>query len=194
MELDPLPRLATWRHVDARDGFEVLFAAETPRGHLLRGQTTAIEDGVSWTVSYRLETDSSWRSSRLDVHATIADGESTLVVEKDEDGWTVNGIVDPTLDGCVDVDLESSAVTNTLPVHRLDLRSGGVHDVPAVFVRADSLRVERLAQTYELRDSATADGGFEVAYSSATFGFAATLRYDTSGLVVEYPGLATRHS
>lgn len=47
----------------------------------------------------------------------------------------------PRLDGCFDVDLESSSMTNTLPVHRLGLAPGAaaehllVVDYPGIAVR-----------------------------------------------------------
>jgi len=57
----------------------------------------------------------------------------------------------------------------------------------AAFVRADDLRVERLEQTYTRLDD-----GVHFAYTSMTFSFACNLAYDTSGLIVDYPGIATR--
>lgn len=83
-------------------------------------------------------------------------------------------------------------MTNALPLHRLDLTVGRGVDVPAVFFRADDLRVERLEQRYTLAEATPDRLLFH--YESATFGFACDLLYDSGGIVVEYPGIATRHT
>jgi hypothetical protein len=102
----------------------------------------------------------------------------------------VDGVPRPDLAGCVDVDLESSLVTNTLPLHRLDLARGETTEVPAAFVRAEDLSVERIEQTYRLVEQTA--GRYVVAYESATFDFTADLVYDAAGLILSYPGLGRR--
>lgn len=191
MELADLPGTAGWVHEGARAGFEVLFVSRLGSGRLLRGHTTAVEDGVAWSVGYRIELDDRWRTLRVEARTATAAGDGRRTLERDgDDRWTVDGAPRPELDGCVDVDFESSAVTNTLPVHRLALRPGERRSVPAAFVRADDLRVERLEQDYALRGR-DADR-IEVDYASSTFDFSCTLTYDASGLIVAYPGIARR--
>ena len=63
--------------------------------------------------------------------------------------------------------------------------------MPAAFVRSD-LRVERLEQRYTLIEAGPERLLFQ--YESSTFEFACELRYDRAGLVVEYPGIATRQA
>ncbi len=162
--------------------------ARTPRGHRLAGHTTAVDGGTSWSVGYVVDVDDEWRTLRAEVSVLAVGGtRRTRLERRPDDTWLVEGSRAPWLDGCVDVDLESSAVTNTLPVHRLPLPRGRTADVPAAFVRADDLRVERLEQTYARLDRAG-----EVAYTSSTFDVACTLTYDDAGLVLDYPGIAAR--
>jgi uncharacterized protein len=104
--------------------------------------------------------------------------------------WLINGAPAPDLNGCMDVDLESSAMTNTLPVHRLDLPSGAQAVAPAAYVRALDLTVERLEQTYLRITDQGAHHRYN--YSSQAFGFTSGLVYDESGLVIDYPGIARR--
>jgi uncharacterized protein len=118
-------------------------------------------------------------------------GAVTVALEADgRGGWTVNGAPAPRLDGCLDVDLEASAVTNAFPIRRLGLRAGERADAPAAYVRAPDLRVERLEQSYG-RDE-DEDGLARYRYSAPAFGVAAVLVFDADGLVVDYPGLAVR--
>jgi uncharacterized protein len=179
----PLPPFAAWRFVDAVDGFEVVYP--TPRR--LRGHTSAVEEGRPYAVAYDISLDDRWRTREVRVTSDTVDGpRSTVLVADGEGHWTVDGMPAPRLDGLLDVDLEASACTNTLPVHRLPLPAGEVVTAPAVYVRAMDLSVTRLDQTYRRIGDRTYD------YTSEGGAFRAVLRYDESGLIVDYPGIAAR--
>jgi hypothetical protein len=112
----------------------------------------------------------------------------------------VNGVAAPQLTGCLDVDLESSAFTNALPVHRLALSVGQEADAPAAWVRAADLSVERLEQRYA-REANEGDRQ-RYHYTSPAFEglgprvsgelFETELVYDQAGLVIDYPGITVR--
>jgi hypothetical protein len=185
------PAGASWNHVGARAGFEVAFFHEVSAGHRLAGHTTALESSALWSVGYDVTVDHSWRTVTVHASNLTAVGEQRLTLVRDAVGsWAVNGESRPEFAGCFDVDFESSAATNTLPLHRHEFVEGVSVDVPAVFVRADDLRVERLEQRYTLIEAVPERLLFH--YESPTFEFACDLRYDRAGLVVEYPGIATR--
>jgi hypothetical protein len=191
MRLSTPATAASWIHRDARAGFEVAFVSETSTGHRLTGHTTANESNRPWSVGYEVETDSAWRTLTVAASNLTEAGTRALSMTRTTgDRWTVNGEPRHDLDGCVDVDFESSAVTNTLPIHRLDFTAGVVVDAPTAFVRAEDLRVERIEQTYTLIERAAERLRFH--YESPTFDFSCELEYDLGGLVVEYPGIATR--
>ena len=189
-----LPSFATFQHSGVRDGFEVVcfrHPQSTGDGYLLEGGTTAIEDGTPWSIQYRIEVDEHWRTTRVEAVGISPLGHHALHAERDEGRWRINGTARPDLDGCVDIDFESSVVTNTLAIHRLDLSATTPHDVPAAFVRADDLRVERVEQTYVCTDRA--EGRVTFDYTSSTFNFACQLVFDGSGIVIDYPGIGRRH-
>jgi hypothetical protein len=77
-----------------------------------------------------------------------------------------------------------------MPVHRLALEVGARSPAPAAYVRAVDGRVERLEQDYRR----VADDGphHRYEYDSPAFDFHCELVYDASGLVLEYPEIATR--
>jgi hypothetical protein len=186
-----LPPTAAWRHIGARDGFEVVFLAAAPGGHRLEGHVAAVEQGQAWAVTYLIEVDGGWatRRARVTTHSPAGRFERTL--EADGAGaWRVEGAPAALLDGCLDVDLEASACTNALPVHRLRLGVGEVADAPAAYLRAVDLAVERLEQRYEQLPDEGA--GRRFAYAAPRFDYADRLTYDAHGLVLDYPGLATR--
>ena len=147
--MSALPTTAAWRHHEARDGFEVVFLREEDDGYLVEGHTAAVEDDVAWAVSYRIWLDHSWMTRRAVVSGQTAEAGHETVLESDGHGtWHVDGIHAEHLDGCLDVDLESSALTNAFPVRRLGLAVDERADAPAAYVRAIDLAVERLEQRY----------------------------------------------
>jgi hypothetical protein len=90
----------------------------------------------------------------------------------------------------MDVDLESSAMTNALPVHRLRLAVGAGAGAPAAYVHAASLNVDRLEQAYLRITDDSARQRYD--YAAPAFDFTSRLGYDRSGLVLDYPGIAVR--
>jgi uncharacterized protein len=187
----PLPPSAAWAHRDARSGFEVAYFQPHDDGHLLTGATTAVEDGQSWIVDYEIQVDVGWRTLSARVTGRSTTGARTRLLETDGEGrWRIDGEPALHLDGCLDVDLESSAMTNALPVRRLDLAPGEHAAAPAAFVRAGSLAVERLGQHYRRR---TGPGGEQVYdYAAPQFDVSCVIRYDEAGLALEYPTIAVR--
>jgi len=184
-----LPQSASWTHVGVRAGFEVLFAG----AGTLRGHTTGREGTSSWSVGYDITVDGNWRTRAVEATNLTELGARRIHLERDSAGrWLVNGLDRPDLDGCDDVDLESSAATNTLPVHRIDLAVGEAVDVASAYIRADDLTVERLDQRYTLTN--VRDDGFTVFYEAPRFGFDCALEFDATGLTVDYPGIARRSS
>jgi hypothetical protein len=189
---DELPPAAAWRHEGFRDGHEVVFVEALPGGCLLNGCTTAVEEGEPWTVGYEIAVDDAWRAISARVWSRSRAGRFEIYVESDgSERWRIDGAAAGHLDGCVDIDLESSAVTNTLPVHRLALSVGAEGESPAVYLRALDLVVERLDQRYH-RVDADDPAQPRFRYTAPRFDYDDELVYDSSGLVVRYPGIATR--
>jgi hypothetical protein len=190
---DPLPRSAAWRHIRSTDGFEtVFFGLARGGGSLISGVTTAVADGCPSAVGYDLQIDADWCTRSAAVWSRSEDGLLTTCIESDGRGrWTVDGGATPALDGCLDVDLESSACTNLLPLRRTRLADDGPVSAPAAYVRVEHLRVERLEQTYT-RVRSPSPRQIRFHYVAPAFGFACQLTYDRSGLVVSYPSIAVR--
>ena len=185
------PPTAAWAHQDARTGFEVVCFQPVDHGHVVTGCTTAVEDGQAWIVEYTVRVDADWRTRGAEVRGRSGAGALSLALRTDGEGhWQVNGVPAPDLDGCLDVDLESSAMTNSLPVHRLALEPGETAAAPAAYVRAANLNVERLEQTYARTHD---DGPLQrYDYAAPAFDFSCRLVYDARGLVLAYPGIAVR--
>lgn len=186
-----LPPWAAWRHHPERQGFEVVFVHARGDGRFVHGTTTAVEDGVPTVVEYLIEVDAGWRTRRAEVRNTSRAGHGRVVLESDGKGrWTVDGIPSPWLDGCPDVDVETSCFTNAFPVRRLALAVGATAAAPAAYVRGEDLNVQRIEQEYARLEN---DGGRQrYDYDCPTFDFACRLTYDEHGLVLDYPRVGSR--
>jgi hypothetical protein len=189
---DP-PKAAAWQHMKARSGFEVVYFQAIDDGWRANGCTTAVEEGRTWIVDYDIELDTRWATRTAHISGRSAAGHRSASVITDGAGhWQVNGVVSPHLDGCRDIDLESSVLTNAFPVRRLDLADGASAGAPAAYVRASDLTVERLDQTYERRRDRLGHQRYQ--YAAPALDFTCYLAYDRHGLVRDYPGIAIRVS
>ena len=191
MDFAPEPATAAWQHREARAGFEVAYFQPFGEGRRIQGWTTAVEDGSTWAVEYVIDLDGTGATRSARIRGRSAVGFSLTVLEADGAGrWLADGVPAPHLDGCLDVDLESSAMTNALPVRRMGLAPGARAAAPAAYVRAVGLAVERLEQTYLRAPDEAARQRYD--YAAPAFGFTCRLTYDESGLVLDYPGIAVR--
>jgi hypothetical protein len=186
-----LPRAAAWQHRDARIGFEVAFVHTGDNGYRVEGHTAAVEAGEAWAVEYVVTLDRGWLTLSARVQGQSATGRREVVLEAHgAGGWVINGAPAPELDGCLDVDLEASSLTNAFPVHRLGLEVGQEADAPAAYVRALDLSVVRLDQRYARGPDEGTRRRYH--YTAPAFEFETDLVYDEAGLLIDYPGIAAR--
>jgi len=191
MSFVPVPATAAWQHRGARSGFEVVYFGARGDGCQIEGWTTAVEDGATWAVEYVIEVDAAWATRSARIRGRSAEGFRSTLLEADGAGhWLVDSEPAPHLDGCLDVDLEASAMTNALPVRRMALPVATAAAAPAAYVRAIGLAVERLEQTYARTTDETTGQHYD--YTAPAFDFRCRLVYDQSGLVLDYPGIAVR--
>jgi len=100
--------------------------------------------------------------------------------------WWRDGTRAPDLDGCIDVDVAATPLTNTFPINRLaGLAVGASATSSVAWVDVPDLSATRVDQTYERladrlwRYSDQRHGAFE-------------LSVDDDGLVIDYTGFASR--
>jgi hypothetical protein len=187
-DFSKLPAVGAWRLTGAYEGREVAHFAVDDAGVRIEGTSVGVEDGEPWSIQYAITVDKAWHFK----NARIVDGShNQLEIELDATGsWLVNGEPRPELQGCQDLDLEASVITNTMPVHRLALAEGQLGKSAAAYIRTQNLAVERLEQTYtRLPD---ADGQLSFEYDSPRFGYHDVLRFGADGLTEAYPGIGER--
>ena len=117
-----------------------------------------------------------------------------MILEADDQrGWRRNGRRVAALDGCLDVDIAATPLTNTFPIRRYaDLAVAESRTSSVAWVEVPSLRVRRVEQTYTRlghREDASPVEAWR--YADPHFG-AFRLTVDGDGVVVDYEGFATR--
>ena len=170
-------------------GLEHVIVSHDADGFRARGQLVLAEEGLC-SVSYQLTCDSGWRFRALTISVISANADKSLSLVAETDGpWRADGQRRPDLEDCVDVDINCTPLTNTLPIRRLDWSASGSGRLDVAYVSVPELEVHSVWQRYTQLD-AGADGRPAFRYESDSF--QADLSVDDSGFVVDYPGLWRR--
>jgi hypothetical protein len=171
-------------------GMEHVVVSGDASGFRADGQVVLAADGFA-SVSYELRCTTGWRVSSLAIKVTNAVTDAVLDLSTVGDGhWLANGHPAPELDGCVDVDISCTPLTNTLPIRRLSWSTGETHDIDVVYVVVPVLDVHRARQRYTLL--ARDDDRDEALFRYQSGSFSADLPVDSDGFVTDYPGLWRR--
>ncbi len=150
-------------------------------------------EGLPLRAAYELVCDSQWRVRELQMSVdSEAASEHTIRLVADGVGGWQDGAGQPIaeLQGCVDVDIMLTPLTNTLPIRRLALAPGESREISVVYIAAPDLDVRPFGQRYTRLDDA--DGRQRYRYESLASGFTAELPVDDDGFVVAYPGIWRR--
>ena len=178
--------VARWRAWEGSDaGLEHLEIRPDGDHLLAEGLVVGSQDGQPFGLDYRLVLDRAWRVREAGLRTAAG---RTLQLTSDGAGlWIVNGHVDDTLARCVDLDIQATPFTNTLPIRRLRWGPGTVHPIDVAYVAVPSLTVTPARQRY----TALAPGSL-YRFEGLDTGFMAELPVDQDGLVLDYPGLFRR--
>ena len=137
-----------------------------------------------FALAYRLRVDSEWHVREAHLKTTSRHG--LHIVSNGKGTWHVNGVEELALQGCLDIDIQASPITNTLPIRRLGLKPGESSELRLCYIAVPDLIVTVAEQRY----TALADGLYR--FESLTSSFTADLPVDADGLVKDYPGLFRR--
>jgi uncharacterized protein len=173
-------RTIFWRRLD-RPGHEaaaLIFRAPT---WCLEGTVVVLDQGIPCRMEYALVCDAEWRTLWARVNGWKGLTPVAHRVSRSPAGrWRHNGIEQPHLDQCIDVDLGFTPSTNLLPIRRLDLAVGGSAKVSAAWLKFPEFSLNRLDQVYHRE----ADQRYR--YESGGGRFSAMLEVDEVGMVRRY--------
>ncbi|MET9021558.1 putative glycolipid-binding domain-containing protein [Actinopolymorpha sp. NPDC004070] len=185
-----------------KDAGAELAEVKLARGHLSAVGSAIGADPVPYRLEYALTTGDDYATSSLRVHAFGVGWRRVLELRRDGAGrWEILADAEGHLDApppggdarlygdALDCDLGLSPLTNTMPVRRHGLLTGGGPvELLTAWVSVPDLSVRPSRQRYT---HVRADGdGAVVRFDSDDF--TADVVFDRDGLVLDYPGIAHR--
>jgi hypothetical protein len=176
-------RWSAWDGCEA--GLEHVDVRPADGGLAISGVVIAQEGETEFGLSYRVKLDALWHTKEVRLRTTSG---HALHLESDGRGhWRENGRDRPDLQGCIDVDIQATPLTNTLPIRRLDLETGESMDIRLCYIDLPNLTASPANQRYTALDA-----GSLYRFESLESGFTAGLPVDEDGFVLDYPRLFKR--
>jgi hypothetical protein len=177
-----------WQTVQ-EPGAEVCTLSESESGWIFSGTVLTMLAGIPTEVRYQIACDTRWVTR--EVHVAERRGEANMELHLESDGagrWHADGNYVPALDGSVDVDLEVTPATNSLPIGRMRLSIGETAEIQAAWVRFPELTVESALQRYTHLDEQ------RYVYESQGGLYSAILDVDEVGLATRYGDIWIRNA
>jgi uncharacterized protein len=183
----PGSRALILRRVFDNGSTEFASFSQVDDGFLLTGTIVAVHESEPLEVKYRIECHPDWRTRLVWVEQRRGLEHSALVISQDDLAkWAAQGATIDSLNGCLEVDLELTPITNTLPINRLRLGIGQRAEIVAAWIRFPSLEIVRAHQSYERLKAKI------YRYRSLASGFTADIEVDEDGLPIRYEGIWER--
>ncbi len=178
-----------WRRIDEFAGMELFRLMIGERRIHAESNLICMEAG-GYHLSHVWELTSDWRAQTLRIERRDATDARTLNLERDGDGWRVDGVRRADLEGAEEPDLSATPFCNTLIMRRVPTVDGGSLTVDVVYIDAADLSVVRSHQRYEFKKP----GLYRFIDLGVAKGFEADLEVDEQKLVERYEHLFERVS
>jgi hypothetical protein len=203
--IDSRARSVAWAKADPPGAEFAVIQLESRR---LRAEGVAIgSDPEPYRLSFELQTHGEYITDRAVVETQGIGWTRNLEIQRSRAGvWSVSSRStgklempdpggDPTaLGDALDLDLGLSPVFNTMPVLRHDLHNGGsAEDFLMVWISVPDLSIHASSQRYTFLERRS-DEQRLVRFEAVGEGedFVADVQFDSNGLVLDYPGIASR--
>jgi hypothetical protein len=148
MTRDRIEHHILW-HCSLLSSSEHAVLAESQDGYRLRGVAVLPLGELPCHIEYAVAVDRQWRPGQARATITTPSGTREIVLRSRHGaGWEVNGELMSHLDGCPDIDFGWTPATNTVPIRRLGLDTGGTASITAAWVRFPELDVVSSEQQY----------------------------------------------
>ena len=175
-----------WQRTDLA-GLERLALDVSPAGISAMSSLICVEDG-GYRLDHSWEMSPDWRVHSVQVEKWGAGRPVRLRLERNGNGWKVDGMQRPDLDGADEPDLSVTPFCNSFPIRRLMGEKRDTLTVDTCYIDAALMTVTRSRQRYDwLRPKFLryVDLGLHS-------GFEAILQVDNEGLVIAYENLFER--
>lgn len=169
------------RRID-RPGMESATLFSTPSGWRLTGTVrTDYPEGPA-SLRYQIDCGPGWGTRNALLELKLGESRRSVRIARDErDRWQVGGLEQRDLRGCTDIDLTATAMTNTIPIRRLELPVGAKSEIRSAWVTFPDLEVHPVRQIY----TRVAEDRYR--FEAPHNAFVAEFDVDDFGFVILYP-------
>lgn len=168
------------------DGIEHLAFDTVADGFAVESVLIGQRNGKAYGLHYTVRCDMQWRTRHAWLKI-VGGGELELHGDGMGHWHDGHGLVLSGVEGCIDIDIAATPYTNTLPIRRLQLAEGERRPISVAYISTPDLQVTRAEQAYSCIEL-----NREYRYEGIFRDFAANMRVDEDGLVIDYPTLFTR--
>jgi uncharacterized protein len=168
------------------DGIEHLAFDARADGFHVESAVVGQRYGKRYGLYYSVRCDPQWRATHAFLKV-MGGGELTLRGDGEGHWHDGHGLILSAIEGCIDIDIAATPFTNTLPIRRLKLARGERQPIAVAYISTPDLQVKRVEQAYTCIEP-----DVEYRYEGIFRNFAANLKIDEDGLVIDYPTLFSR--
>jgi uncharacterized protein len=182
-------RSIMWAQV-GETGLEHLHISRQKDAIIADGLVLLKEQDVPLRVHYTVRCDSNWLTRQVSLHVVGLAGARQRLTSDGVGHWFRTGGPLVAIEGCLDVDINVTPYTNTLPIRRLALKPGQSAEINVVYLTVPQLYFQPARQRYTCLELTSEGGRYK--YESLTSGFTREITVDADGLVIDYPGIWQR--
>lgn len=178
-----------WQHLEAPGWEHVRVITDHPGWTVFDSILVREDGGQVLRGGYTLVVDKQWRTLELRFMLESAPGsmQGIHLLSEGEGRWTdADEQHIPELDGILDVDIQWSPLTNTLPLKRLDMQEESDHDIRVAYISLPQLALQVVDQHYHRPSASTIE--FSAPGSPEKY----LMDVDQDGYVSAYPELFER--
>jgi len=158
----------------------------TPDSVMINSIIIGLYNETIYRVRYDIVLDNDWSTNSCIIEARINNQFKKIELVKDRGSWFLNGKIHPEFDGCSDVDIPLTPLTNSLPINRLKLNVGDEAKVDIIYIDLLEDAIKHVKQQYRRIKSDI------FKYENIPNDFEAEIKLDSAGFVIDYPQLFKR--
>ncbi len=163
--------------------------------HLLTGKNgteinaviIGLYHNIIFKVEYFIKTNKQWETIFFEIKSNLNSRVQLLSYKSDGKGnWITNGKHCEQFNGCIDIDISVTPLTNSLPVNRLHLLKNESKKINVFYIDIFKQQLSAVQQYY------TRLSEFKYKYENVPNDFEAVITVDELGLLTNYPKLFKR--
>ena len=159
----------------------------TDDGADIKSSIIGCYNSVIYKLDSQITTNYLWETIFFTIKSQLNDIIKSTHFQSDGKGnWFINGKYIEKFNGCIDIDISLTPLTNTLPINRLNLSEKTNKQIQVLYVDILGQQTNPVHQKY------TRISHNEYKYENVPNDFESIISVDEMGLVVKYPELFKR--